>query len=337
MPKFVAENVDRLCSVEMRSLGLPRGLARAMYDIVLADAGEPLSYRAAQMLLQNTKSKKPFFITCNAGGPPWLPNGETDGPLGGVAIARALNIITGAVPIFVATDYHAQPIAAVARAAGLVVTDPETALYRSSWATTVVPYNEIGNGTQTAIELFDQYQPTAVIAIESLGPNPDGVIHSVTGHPIRDAPAYHSIFELAAKRQIPSLGIGDGGNEIGFGRVADEVRKIHPYGSKCQYPDGKGVVTTISTDLLVFSAVSNWGAYGVAAMISLLSGQLDALHDASTESRMLEACITAGAVDGGSANHGFTVDGIDGRVSCDLIYMLHTMIRLATQTTKRPF
>lgn len=337
MPRIVAEYIDRLCSVEMRQPGLPRGLAQTIYDVVLEEAGEPLSYRAAKTLLTNTQAEKPIFITCNAGGPPWLPNGETDGPLGGVAIARTLNIVTGAIPMFMATDYHAPPIEATARAAGLVVVDPEVALQRQPWAAAILPYNEVGDGTEASNALFDRYAPTAVIAIESLGPNVDGIIHSITGHPIKDAPAYHSIFEVACERGVPSVGIGDGGNEIGFGRVADAVGKIHPYGSRCQYPDGKGVITTIPTDVLVFAAVSNWGAYGVAAMISLLGEQLDALHDSETEVRMLEACLLAGAVDGGAANHGFTVDGIDGRISSDLIHMLRTMTRMATQKVDRPF
>ncbi len=337
MPEIVAEYIDRLCTVEMRRPGLPRGLARQFYEATLADAGEPLSLKAAKLLLESCKSGKPIFITCNAGGPPWLPHGETDGPIGGAVIARAVAVASGAVPMFVVSDYQAPPIAAAARVAGLVVTDPETALQRSSWGTSILSYNEVNDGTDTAKALIERYRPTALVAIETLGPNDAGVIHSVTGHAIPDAPAYHRLFEVATALNLPTVGSGDGGNEIGFGRILQTLKKLHPFGINCQCPCAKGGITSVSTDVLVFAAVSSWGAYGVAAMISLLSGDLGAFHDSETDRRMLEACLAAGAVDGGFANHGFTVDAIDGRISNDMVHMLRTMIQMATEKVDRPF
>src|SRR5262245_12504557 len=126
MPKILAEYIDRLCSVEMRRKGMPRDTHRPLYDAAYAVAGEPLSYKAAQLLLDHCKPGVPVFIMCAAGGPPWLPHGESDGPPGGAALARALAVATGALPMFVSTDYQAPPIAASARGQGLVVIDPES-------------------------------------------------------------------------------------------------------------------------------------------------------------------------------------------------------------------
>jgi D-glutamate cyclase len=336
MPKILAEYVDRLCSIEMRRQGMPRGTHRPLYEAAYAKVGEPLSYSAAQLLLDHCKPGAPVFITCAAGGPPWLPNGESDGPPGGAALARALTVATGAVPMFVSSDYQAPPIAASARGQGLVIVDPDVALKRT-WAGAVLEYNEVGDGTGAANVLFDRYQPTAIIAIETLGPNPAGVTHSVLGHPIQDAPAYHSLFEVATQRGIVSVGIGDGGNEIGFGNIIDSVHVIQKYGAKCQCPCGQGMATVVKTTITVAAGVSNWGAYGVAAMIAFLSGKLDALHDSDTERRVLEWCYAAGAVDGSFANHGWTVDGIDARISLDLVNMLATMIKMAGQSTHRTF
>lgn len=332
MPKILGEYIDRLCTVEMRRPGLPRGVARPLYEAALAEAGEPLSYRAASYLLEKCQAGKPVFITCNAGGPPYLPNGETDGPIGGATLARAISVATGAIPIFVATDYHAPPILAAAKANGLVVVNIETLFKRPFYATTHLPYNAVGDGTAAATALIDQYQPTAVIAIESLGPNENGDICSITGVPIADAPAYHSLFQVAAQRDIATVGIGDGGNEIGFGRIVEDVRRLH-----ASQVGGSHVATVVATDVLVFAAVSNWGAYGVAAMLAFLSNKPNALHNAHTDGRMLDAALMAGAVDGGFANLAYSVDTIEGRISADLVNMLGAMVRMAREGIDRPF
>jgi hypothetical protein len=241
------------------------------------------------------------------------------------------------VPLFVSSEWQAPPIVAAARASGLVMVDPETAIQRASWAAALLPYNETGNSLEAAAKLLDHYEPTALVAIEALGPNSAGVIHSIMGRPLLGSPAYHHLFELASERGIATLGIGDGGNEIGFGRILDAIQDIQPYGRTCQCPCDKGIATIVKTDALVFAAVSNWGAYGVAAMVALLSESLQALHDADIERRMLERCLAAGAVDGGLANHGFTVDSIDGRVSSGLVLMLATMIKMAAERRDRPY
>lgn len=336
MAKILAEYIDRLCTVEMRRQGMPRGTHRPLYEAAVAVAGEPLSLHAANLLLEHCKPGTPVFITCTAGGPPWLPHGESDGPPGGAALARALAVATGAVPMFVTTDYQAPPVAASAKGQGLVVIDPDSAVKRN-WAASMLEYNETGTSQDAANALFDRYQPSAIIAIETLGPNPAGITHSVLGHPIQDAPAYYALFEAAASREIVSVGIGDGGNEIGFGNIMDAVHRIQQYGAKCQCPCGQGMATVVKTTATVAAAVSNWGAYAVAAMIAFLSRELKAFHDAETERRVIEACYRAEAVDGAFANHGFTVDGIDARVSIDLVNMLATMIRMAGESTHRTF
>jgi hypothetical protein len=151
------------------------------------------------------------------------------------------------------------------------------------------------------------------------------------------APAYHTLFEEASSRGIPSVGIGDGGNEIGFGVIFDAVREIQPYGTRCLCPCEDGIATVVPANALVVAGVSNWGAYAVAAMVSILSGRPDAFHDAETERRAILACYDAGAVDGSYANHGFTVDGIDAEVSVEMVFMLGEMIRLSTLAMERPF
>ena len=54
-----------------------------------------------------------------------------------------------------------------------------------------------------------------------------------------------------------TIGIGDGGNEIGMGRVRARVVRDVPNGAK--------IASVVRTDHLVVAGTSNWGAWGVVA------------------------------------------------------------------------
>src|SRR5687768_15661338 len=74
----------------------------------------------------------------------------------------------------------------------------------------------------------------------------------------------HLLFENPPCRTI---GIGDGGNEIGMGKIAWNVINKN-------IPGGGLVACRIATDYLIVCGVSNWGAYGLAAGVILLLGKL---------------------------------------------------------------
>src|SRR5207245_7405526 len=79
------------------------------------------------------------------------------------------------------------------------------------------------------------------------------------------------LFQSAAQRGVPSIGIADGRNEVGCGLIYDDTR---------------------------IASVSNYGAYGVSAMLGFLLGDPDLVHDPDTHYRMLEANVREGASDG---------------------------------------
>jgi hypothetical protein len=74
------------------------------------------------------------------------------------------------------------------------------------------------------------------VFIEKTGPNAKGVHHSIMGtakNPDETGHAFH-LAEAAKARGIVTIGVGDGGNEIGNGLIYDAARQIQPYGLKCQ-------------------------------------------------------------------------------------------------------
>src|SRR5207253_3242280 len=118
----------------------------------------------------------------------------------------------------------------------------------------------------------------------------------------------HRLFEAANRKEqgIVTIGIGDGGNEIGMGKIPWAV--IHR-----NIPNGGLVACRVPTDHLIVCGVSNWGAYGLAAGIALLRGQKLApdLFDVEAERELLRIMVEQGPlVDGVTAQRIVTVDGL---------------------------
>ena len=97
-----------------------------------------------------------------------------------------------------------------------------------------------------------------------------------------------------------------------MGFIADAIRKHIAYGRKCSCPCKAGIAPALSTDVLVTSTVSNWGAYGIAACLAVLTNQIDALHSEAMELRTLREAADAGLIDG---NTGYVDPGADGLVA----------------------
>ena len=134
------------------------------------------------------------------------------------------------------------------------------------------------------------------------------------------------LLEAAHTAGIPTIGVGDNGNDIGFGIIEDIVRRYKPYGDVCQCPCGGGLATVTKTTTLVTAAVANWGAYGIVTCLAALCRQPDLLHSAATELHMLEACVQAGAADGITGRLEATVDGLPAAVHASIVELLHALI-----------
>ena len=121
------------------------------------------------------------------------------------------------------------------------------------------------------------------------------------------APA-HWLFEVASRRVPPiiTIGIGDGGNEIGMGKIPWEVIRHN-------IPNGGLIACRVPTDYLIVCGISNWGAYGLAAGVRLLR---HAPHDAelfssARERELLRVMVEAGPlVDGVAGKPSVSVDGL---------------------------
>ena len=85
-------------------------------------------------------------------------------------------------------------------------------------------------------------------------------------------------------------------------------------------------MSTTETEELLPAAVSNWGAYGLAAALALItSAENLALHP-HEERRLLQVAAVRGCVDGVHRRCGFGVDGIEGERSVAVVRSLYDLV-----------
>ena len=245
-----------------------RGLARDPVDnLFTATAGD---FERACLSIVEVECPAVWIVTgfhIPDGSPPAF---ETDGPLGARALIRAFEWIN--IPVSIRCESE------VAQAIG------------------------VGVGYADH-EYAEADEPSHLIFLERAGPATDGRRYSMRGREIEanSDPVYDAV-PLGAV----TIGIGDGGNEIGMGKIPHEtiVKNI---------PNGDLIHCRVPTDHLIVAGVSNWGAYALAAgLFVLLDRKPPAdLFDPDRELAILEAMVREGPlVDGVTGKQTATVDGL---------------------------
>lgn len=120
----------------------------------------------------------------------------------------------------------------------------------------------------------------------------------------------HRLFEFAANAhpEIRTIGIGDGGNEIGMGCVSWPEISQRLAGQNIAH-----VPCRIGTDWNIVAGISNWGAYALAAATLSLSDRVDVLKPWTClrEEEVMRHLVERGpVVDGVTRLHEATVDGL---------------------------
>ena len=334
--EIVAQMVDRLITVEIRNADRDdRSIIPPLYDSACQKFdGKPVSLVAAQRMIDKIKPGDNVFLVDGFAYKPNMPNGENDGPLGIASLARAINLGLGALPIIVVGEADMEPVCQTVRAAGLTILDYAQAKITkvASASAITFPVSGKGESERFAASLIDEYAPKAALSVETVGPNQKGIKHSGSGYNVEAKdrlPGIEYIFYKANARGILTIGCIDGGNEIGSGTIEEAVRRITPRGDQCRCPCQTGIACAVKTDIVFPASVSNWGAYGINAMLACLLQKPEILQDAFTERRMLEACINAGGVDGETGQTGLSCDGVDHLTGDGLITMLNKIIETA--------
>ena len=254
--------------------------------------------RAARALARGRR----VLITTGFAFGPGLP--ETDGPPGAASLGRALRLL-GKEVTYVTDPVTVPPLEAALRSLG----EP---------AAIVTFHATDATAPAVARRLLAEHAPTHLVAIERPGRTRTGDYLSARGESIRAWNAPLDALFIAAPRRLVTIGVGDGGNEIGMGNVLGRIARG---GAKA-----RRMASVVTVSHLVVAGTSNWGAYGVVAALSYLDGR-DLLHSAAEERRMVAACARAGAVDGITRLHEPTVDGLPLEAHVGMLELLRVAAR----------
>lgn len=332
------DRIDRLMTLEIRPLngGLPTGIVVPMYEVCRAHHGGPLSMAAAAALRERVIPGSTVVIATGAGVSPNLPLGETDGPIGAAVLAAAIIKGLRAKVVFVTEEAHMAPIKAAvgltnAKLAVWAAEHPEREVTPIAIESFPIGMNR---GQTRSRELIETLSPSAVIFVERDGPNVEGAFHGVRGD-CRDPLAVGYVYLLAyqaTEAGVLTIGIGDGGNEVGFGAVREAIRNILPHQGRSLAGHPSGVVTVVATDVTVSAAVSNWGACAVGAALAVLLKNPELLHDADTEHELIAVTVAAGARDGATSKQAMIVDGIAFNGHLAFVNLLNAVASMSIRT-----
>ena len=273
-------------------------------DIILANDGRGISAlrthlapnyceKAASCLLDNpgTVLIATGFYIMAAGAP------ETDGPPGALALGRALETLGR--DVFYVADRYTCPILEP------FATDPSQVVD--------FPICDDAASRTIAGDLVRDMDPSVIIAIERCSITREGTYLNMRG---LDITAQTARLDYLFHGHPNTVGIGDGGNEIGMGNLAEVIPQVS---SLPPIPSETG------TTHLVISSVSNWGGYGVVAALSNLVGK-NLLPDLEEEDELIQMMVDMGAVDGVVGKAVYSVDGMNLAQHGEALQALHELV-----------
>ncbi|MGB3653666.1 MAG: DUF4392 domain-containing protein [Rivularia sp. (in: cyanobacteria)] len=215
------------------------------------------------------------------------PCPETDGPIGCALLAASLFEV--GIPVRIVTD-------------SLCFQTVKTAVIAAGYHDIPIDIVAVGSDRQHSVtSLLEFWKSLAspishIISIERAGPNKDGIVHNMRGE---DVTAYTAPLHLLLSEKIISIGIGDGGNELGMGNIPREI-------VTSSIRHGEEIACKIKCDYLIVCGVSNWGATAILLALCLLRPDWKAAIikklNPQTEFHILETLV----------NKGLAIDGIRG-------------------------
>eukprot|EP00049_Salpingoeca_infusionum_P011768 m.206291 g.206291 ORF g.206291 m.206291 type:complete len:277 (-) comp15020_c1_seq3:166-996(-) len=221
------------------------------------------------------------------------PPTESDGPSGVLSLARTLSLLGKEVVILY--DEHDEPVMKAGyETAGLMCR--------------MIPF-PLGSD---AAKFLETEKPQVIVASERAGMSADGSYYTMKGRAMNGIGPVDALFQRAAEFGVKTIGIGDGGNELGMGKVASLVRASVPFGAK--------IACVVPADATIVCGVSNWGASGVGAVTAMLQAYapeplskakcVGALPTVGVEKAILTATFEGGCHDGVKPEARLSVDGM---------------------------
>jgi D-glutamate cyclase len=253
------------------------------------------------------------------------PIAETDGPLAAAMLGEVLQRL-GRKVVLVTDDVCAPALAVAAAASGMTgfaveamrVDEPNPDQWVSGFLSRhplehLLAIERVGpSHTAASVASQPRTSPLDATAFDRrVPPEHRDRCHNMRGEIIdRLTAPLHRLFDLAAALPRPpaTIGIGDGGNEIGMGSLPWEA-----IAARLKGPQADWLPCRIPTDNTILAGVSNWGGMALAAGVSRLAAQPQLAFDWTAERHLdvLKRLVSDGsAVDGATRAAEPTVDGL---------------------------
>jgi hypothetical protein len=244
---------------------------------------------------------------------------ENDGPAGTIAIARALTFMGHQAHII--TD----DISAKVMATAITVDGNKFALHSFP---PVETFDSDPRNSERLTKLTGSMD--ALVSVERSGQAADGKFYTMKARDLSNMVApLDRMFIEAKNRGIPTVSVGDGGNELGMGSALELVKKHIPLGSK--------IACVTPCDYLIPASVSNWGAYALVASMALHWAELPHaetrraealtfLPSEEHEKQLHQVLLDCGVLDGTNGEP-WCVDGMPFETSMAVLRAMHKLIR----------
>jgi D-glutamate cyclase len=311
-----------------------RGFIPVLYEEARKLTGDrPLCLTAATEIVARTEPGQPAVIATGLPIRGWFgaEMAENDGPIGAAALARACYIGLRALPIVLCESQQTHVVRACLRAVGMT---PTTFVQYDR----AIKSSDAVEGRDLPVAIVQGFTADLTRADEEsasiLKRNPS-VLISIERQGVTDRGSYHygrgernvaelmakidRLFEIARKQGFYTIGVGDGGNELGMANIRKAIEQKLPFGTE--------IVPCVEVSLLVSSTVSNFGCYGIEACLAALLEKPSILHTPEQESALIGACVREGAVDGVTGFVEPFVDALPESVCTGLVSLLRAIVQ----------
>jgi hypothetical protein len=313
----IDERLDKLVSLDIGGRGV-----EYLYLAARERQGRSLVGAAADALL-TVPDGSTVFVTTGSVSRAWVSTsiGENDGPAGAAIVARALAISKRVHCVVLAEATLIPGMEAIFTTAGLTVLPFEQAQIAvkdgSLAVVSFLPFTTSDEDAETeSKKLLDQYQPALFFSTERVGKAKDGIYYSMRAIDYGMGRARIDIlFDAALRRKIPTVAVGDGGNEIGMGAITAAVRN--------HVKHGEIIAAVTPADVLVTAACSNWGCNAIAAAIAARRKDSRLMNTPELERHLLTRGTEVGLI---NSVHNVVDSNVDG-LSLDTHVAFSEMLR----------
>jgi len=306
----VGQNLDELCNLDPRGYGV----CRILYEGARAYTGSPLTMNAAEKLAATVKKGDLVYILT---GFVLIPHkkAEMDGIVSSLLLARSLVVAFDAKPVLVCPEDCLEAVRNMAPAVGLHLCASVEEVKGYPIAMAAVPFTkDRSKADAEAAALMAAGLPSAVVSIEAPGANAVGCYHNAIGLDVSEHEAKSDVlFAALQKAGVLNIAIGDLGNEIGMGAIADHLNRYIPGARKgsCACGCGGGIAAVTTADHIITATVSDWGCYGLIAALAYLTGKIEVMHTGEVGAEVIRTASRSGMID----MTGWLLPAVDG---CDL-------------------